>query len=161
MIYLDPGATVYMDLWGAKLVVECTVVEVDDIYSGLEHSVWHFRNIDGTERGSTATEEKNELGWPIYRDVDKSELQALERVNQFLWLDEPVGHAVQLGDECHLTLEEARKHIRPSTKKKMHRRLRQYRNGVHRFIADTWRANGETHPGWEPLPDKRIYVRKR
>lgn len=161
LIYLDPGANVYVPLYRAKLVVSATVLEVDDIYSGLDSAVWWYRNIDGTERGSTSTKEKDELGWPIPREVDKSELKNLKRVNQYLWLDEPIGHGVALGGEAFLTLEEARKEIKPSTKRKMHRRLRQYRRSIYGFVASTWAYNGEEHPGFDLPPNKRIYIRKR
>lgn len=160
MIYLDPGATVYLPLYGAEIVVPATVIEVDEVYHG-DYGLWWYRNIDGTEHGSTPTKEKNEKGWPIFREVDKSELNSLERVNQFLSLDEPIGHHVTLGDECFLTLEEARKCIHPSTKRKMHRRLRQYRNQTNNFIASTWKRNGLSHPGFEALPNKPIYIRKK
>lgn len=135
------------------LVVPVTAVEVQDIYHDPVHhaTIWKNTYADGRVeiiRGQTVLTEDDLVG--------------KEKVNQLVWVDEPVGHAVWVGDPldgCFATLNEALRAVRPSKKKHLKRRLRAYRNSVQRFIASTWKNT--RHPGFQPLPDKKVYVRRK
>lgn len=143
-------------------IVECTVTEVNNIYTHPDRnvSVWHHQFLDlSKEYAEAPTTEKNEDGWPEWEQVDLKRLEGLRLCNQILWIDEPVGHGISLGDECFLTLEEAMDYAFPTRKKHLKRNLKKVRGRVHRFIAGTWRRAGEKHPGFKPLAMKRVYVK--
>lgn len=173
--YIGPlchvGQTLYMPT--STIVIPVTVVEVEDIYAadGVfkdagscgngDCSVWMYTSIDGSKRASQGSIETDEHGWPTSVTRDPEEvIKKCVHANQYLWIDEPVGHSVAIYDEVFFTLQEAMCYIRPSNKKHLRRRLKKYRGRVHRFIAHTWNMNGERHPGFTRLPDKKIYVRR-
>ena len=56
----------------------------------------------------------------------------------FYDIDEPIGNSLCLGYTIFETLDEARKNIRPSSKKHLSRRLRKARYDRASFIASTW-----------------------
>lgn len=115
MIYLDPGDKVWYPY--NTMVVQATVRECDDIYTGIgDKTIWHYRYLND-EVVSFPTDQKDESGWTIYTHPDPSVLKDYQRVNQLLWMDEPVGHGIILGDECFLTLQEALNTVVPSNKK--------------------------------------------
>ena len=167
--YVKPGTKAFMVLRvrrQADIIVGCVVEETEDIYdAGLNKSVWHYQDINGLDRVSIPTDEVDENGWNKYRhltfDEFSKEFPSAKRVNQFLTMDEPIGHSVQLGDDVFLSLNEALACAKPSKKKHLYRRLKNYRRSVTGFIASTWRRNGENHPGFPKYPDKKIYVRKK
>jgi len=160
MIYLNPGDKVWYPYIGHDIVVQALVVEVDDIYSRGDNksAVWHYRYIDGSDACRVATDEKDENGWALCRDVSKEELSQYHRVNQLIWIDEHVGYDISLGDECFLTLHAAMSRVRPTKKKHLKRRLKKARCGSQRFISKTWAMAGDKHPGFEKMPNKKIYV---
>jgi hypothetical protein len=175
--YVDPGTKLWLVVksygrhkshYRGDIIVPVVVEEVDDIYSNIDNpegmACWRYRYADGTDYVSVPTDEKDEQGWPIYEKKDPSCLGQAKPVNQFVWIDEPVGHGIQVGDKydgLYLTLHEAQRHARPSKKKHLKRRLQAYRAGHERFIASTWEVNGDEHPGFHKLPNKKIYVRKK
>lgn len=167
--YLKPGDKVFMILrvrGQGDIVVRCMVIETSDVYNaGLKYSVWHYNDIDGRDETSIPIDEVDDNGWNKHRNLSFSEFMkefpSAKRVNQFLWLDEPVGHGVQLGDDVFLSLNEALLYAKPSKKKHLARRLKNYRRSVTGFIASTWKRNGEKHPGFPKYPNKKIYVRKK
>lgn len=167
--YLNPGDKVFMILrvrGQGDIVVECTVSEINDIYdANLGKSVWYSRDINGVDQASIPTAEVDENGWNKYRHLTLAEFLKefphAKRVNQILWLDEPVGHGIQLGDDVFPSLNEALLYAKPSKKKHLARRLKNYRRSVTGFIASTWERNGERHPGFPKYPNKKVYVRKK
>lgn len=159
MIYLNPGDKVWYAHY-PHLVVQATVDECEDIYdNGDKPAIWHRRWQDKSEV-SYPTDAKDENGWTIYSYPDASILQGHRRVNQLLWIDEPVGHGIMLGDECFLILQEALNTIVPSNKRHLRRRLKKARGRVANFITSTWKMNGYIGPNWFKFPDKQVYVKR-
>lgn len=175
--YVEPGAKLWYIVRGhgrhyntyrGDIIVPVVAQEVDDIYTHPINpdlgSCWRHRYMDGTDYVSVPTEKKDENGWPVWERKEPSWLGDAKSVNQFVWIDEPVGHAIQVGDHhdgLYLSLHEAQRFALPSKKKHLKRRLQQSRARVHRFIAHTWKYNGDVHPGFTKLPMKKIYVRTK
>lgn len=154
----------YLFVFSGSFYVKAQVVEVSYIWSdGESPSIWHSALLSGEDSILTATEEKGPGGWPTNREVPLEELEQLRAdgvrkvVNQMPWVDWPIGHAAYIGDDGFFTLEEARARYGRFSKRKKHRRARQYVSRVHRFVASTWSANGETHPGF---PSRESFYRK-
>jgi hypothetical protein len=175
--YVEPGTKLWFIVKGrgrhwstyrGDIIVPVVAEEVDEIYTHPENpdlgSCWRHRYMDGTDYVDVPTAEKDENGWPIYETKEPSWLGDAKPVNQFVWIDEPIGHGIQVGDKhdgLFLTLHEAQRCAVPSKKKHLMRRLRASRGRVENFIASTWKSSGETHPGFRKYPDKKIYVRKK
>lgn len=175
--YVEPGAKLWFIIRGpgywystyrGDIIVPVIAEEVEDIYVHPENpnlpACWRHRNIDGTDYVAVPTDKIDDNGWNIWEHKDPSWLGDAKSVNQFVWIDEPVGHSIQVGDRhdgLYLTLHEAQRDSIPSKKKHLRRRLRASRAKVERFIASTWAYNGDTHPGFKKYPDKKIYVRKK
>lgn len=164
-IYLNPGDKVWYIIrdYQGDMIVECTVKETSDVYDveGLPGAVWAYRHLDPEhDHVSVPTKELNEGGWNIHKKEPLTWLEGKKPCNQFLWIDEPVGHGIMLGDECFLTLAEAMKAARPSSKKHLRQRLVASRRDTHKFIVSTWKRAGEKHPGFKKLPLKKIYIRR-
>lgn len=159
MIYLNPGDKVWY-AFPEGLIVQATVLTCEDIHTnGDKPALMAYYQADGTMEVSVPTVQKGENGWTIYDMQGAEALQGHRRVNQFLWIDEPVGHSIQLGDECFLTLTEALAAIRPSNGRHLKRRLKAARNAVYKFIVHTWKLSGQKHPGFSrKLPFKQVYV---
>jgi hypothetical protein len=162
-----PGDSLFV--FSGSFYVEAQVIEVSYIWSDGKKDkpgLWHSSLLSGKDDISTATEEKGPGGWPINRKVPLEELEQLRSeegfkvVNQMPWVDWPIGHAAYIGDDGFFTLEEARARYGRFSARKKHRRARNYLSRVHRFVASTWTANGETHPGFPPRESfyRRIYV---
>jgi hypothetical protein len=163
MIYLNPGDKVWYPFHN-DIVVQAMVQECNDIYdNGSKPALWHYRFLDQPSYVSFPTDQKDENGWHIYKRLteDVLVLQEHARVNQLLWIDEPVGHDIQLGDECFLTLPEALANIRPTNRRHLKRRLKVARGCIRRFINHTWEVNGTEHPEFTRLPAKAVYVVRR
>jgi hypothetical protein len=160
MIYLSPGDKVWYP-HQPFLVVQATIEECEDIYdNGDKPAIWHRRSLNGISEISYPTDNIDENGWHIYDHPDESILQDKERVNQLLWIDEPVGHAITLGDECFLTLQEALNTIVPSSKRHLRRRLKRSRGRVKRFIVSTWGNDRQDVPSWWKYENKKVYVKR-
>lgn len=156
-IYLKPGDKVWYVIPGAykspsseykegDLVVECTVLETQDIYShpDVDGSIWYNRFIKSEmDHVSVPTKETDANGWPKWKVERPSFVSNLKPVNQLLWLDEPIGHGITLGDECFLTLADAMKVARAGSKKHLRQRLLRYRRGCIK------------------RPLKKIYIKRR
>lgn len=160
MIYLNPGDKVWYPHW-PHLVVQATIDECEDIYeNGTDMPAIWYRRMSGSSEVSYPTQDKDENGWHIYTHPDPSILQGKKRVNQILWIDEPVGHGITLGDECFLTLQEALNTIVPSNKRHLRRRLKKARGRIARFVTMTWKMNGYIGPNWFKFPDKQVYIKR-
>lgn len=166
--YIIKGRGYHYSTYRGDIIVPVVAEEVSEVYSHPENpelpACWRYRRSDGTDYVSVPTDKVDEGGWPIYEQKDPSWLGNAKPVNQFVWIDEPVGHAIQVGDHhdgLYLTLHEAQRNAIPSKKKHLKRRLRASRARVERFIASTWERNGERHPGFRKYPNKKIYVRKK
>lgn len=159
-----PGDDLFV--FSGSFYVKAQVVEVSYIWSDGKSAIWHSVFLSGEDSLLTATEEKGPGGWPLNRDVPLEELQELRAdntikiVNQMPWVDWPIGHAAYIGDDGFFTLEEARARYGRFPRRKKYRRARNYLSRVHRFVASTWTANGETHPGFPPRESfyRKIYV---
>ncbi len=175
IVYINPGDKLWYIVRGHKypgdIIVPVIANEIDEIYTHPVDpkigSCWSHRFIDSSQDYvSVPTSSKDENGWPIFEHKEPSWLKEnnMKPCNQFVWIDEPVGHAIQVGDPydgLFLTLNEARKYATPSKKRHLRRRLNYSRTRHHKFIASTWKNNGETHPGFDKLPEKKIYVVKK
>lgn len=165
--YIVRGTGFHLTTYRGDIIVPVTAVEVTDIYTHPDptrNAVWRHRRADGTDYIDVPTGEKNEQGWDVWEKKEISWLNGAPSVNQFVWIDEPVGHAIQVGDYhggLYLTLHEAQRNAIPSKKKHLKRRLQYSRTRHQRFIASTWKTSGESHPGFYSYPDKKIYVRKK
>jgi len=163
IVFVDFSTKVFYPVPWEKIVIPCSIVEITDIYTApnVDGAIWHYRYPDGESRVMVPTEEKDENGWPKSKEVDVSALQTMQRVNQLLYLDEPVGHDVQINNDAFLTLAEALAYVKPSRKKSLQARLRRFRGSSMRFIAMTWDRWGEGEVAtFEPYPPKRVYVHK-
>ncbi len=171
--YLNPGDKVwyviqsYYTRTGTRrqgdLVVECVILETQDIYShpDMNASLWYNRYIDSSaDYVAVPQKEVDENGWNKWKHEPPSFVENLSPVNQLLWIDEPVGHAITLGDECFLSLAEAMTYARGGSTKHLKRRLVASRGSTQRFIAKTWRRAGESHPGFAKKPLKKVYVKR-
>lgn len=134
-----------------SFVVPVRVVEVEDIYDDVNQSIWHYTYEDGSERVLQGGKELT---------VDA--LVGKQKVNQYVWIDEPVGHSVSIDsfDDVYLTLNEALLNAHPSRKKHLRRRLKRYRNHFQSFISKTWIDVVGRLPKFEKLPNKKVYVRR-
>ena len=142
-VYLDPGARVWLTRPYHRIVIPCVVEECVDVYVGTgDETIWHYRRLDSSENSVTTQSAGSWL-----ESKDESILAGPRRVNQFLWVDEPVGHSVTLGDECFLTLGEAIGTISPSSPRHLKRRLKATRK---------WRRSPDL-----TYPEKKVYVRRR
>jgi hypothetical protein len=173
--YVEPGAHLWFIIKGrvrhwstyrGDIIVPVVAEEVEDIYPHPTNpelpACWRHRYMDGTDYVAVPTVEKDENGWNIYEHKKPSWLGDAKQVNQFVWIDEPVGHAIQVGDRhdgLFLSLQEAQRYAIPSKKKHLKRRLQAYRAHVQGFIAHTWKPL--IHPGFVRGPLKKIYVRKK
>jgi hypothetical protein len=175
--YVEPGTKLwyvisqpnpYCSRYIGDIIVPVIAEEVELIYQHPKDTslpaCWRHKLIDGTDYVSVPLPEKDENGWNKWENKDPSWLGDAKPCNCFVWIDEPVGHAVQVGDHydgIFETLQEAQRYAFPSRKKHLMRRLRAYRRRYHNFIARTWKEVGEAHPGFTKLPNKKIYVRKK
>lgn len=161
----NPGETVYL-LTDTDIIIPSKIIECHDVYDAGDRSVWHYRYLESQyDYVSVSTDEKDEDGWNKYERKDISFLNGLRKCNQFIWIDEPIGHGVTLDDPydgVFTSLKKAREHAKVTKPKHLKRRLNDYRNSVHKFIKWTWDNSGDTekHPGFDPLPMKKVYVRR-
>lgn len=155
--YVEPGTNLFMPvtLRSGTIVIPVVVIETSDVYTVNNKTYWHNKTIEGREAIWVA----ENISYSLIEFLEK--YPEAKKVNQFIWVDEPVGHSEQLGGGLFLTLNEALLWARPSKKRHLKRKLKAYRNQVHRFIAATWKYNGDKHPGFNKLPSKKIYVRKK
>lgn len=162
---MKPGGKVFYPVSYLKIIIPCTVVEVEDVfnYPEFKASIWRYSSLanDGSVgvKISVPTKEVDDLGWPIWRKGAESDLAGLKQCSQFLCIDEPVGHSLLLGDDVFLSLEEARQQISPSNKKNLKIRLKKSRMNREKFIASTWKLDDEKHFGFEKMSLKKVYVR--
>lgn len=155
------------------IVIPVKVLEISDIHVasekvvkdyGLEsETLWVQRTASGIHcTGYVAATDKNP--WGFSGALPTSVLEGSRRVNQFVWIDEPVGHSIQIDDEVFLTVEEAlacaayaprRKRLRP------HKKLNDWRRKSLGFINGTRRRAGaevdEVPRNWE---SKTIWVKR-
>lgn len=147
----DIGDTVYLTTWQG-IIIPCEVVGKDVVYEHNGTTIWAYLT-----KGS-----KPKILAPVMGEVfewkEISELPSSNICNEFLVLDEPVGHSVQLGEQVFETLEEAREHVLPSRKKHLKRRLNHYRFKTARWVAST-RCEGKKY-GKVSRKDKKLLLDK-
>lgn len=154
------------------LVIPVKVLEISDVHVASEDVVkqhgltsdtlWVKRDASGIHcTGYVAETKENPWG---FAELPTSVLEGSERVNQFVWIDEPVGHSIQIDDEVFLTVQEAlacaayaprRKRLRP------HKKLNRWRRRSLGFINWTRKKAGAeidlTPRDWE---SKTIWVKR-
>lgn len=111
--------------------------------------------------------------WPsLYLDRAESDPEVLKLlpgttiVNQFPWVEWPIGHAAYIGDDGFFTLEEARRKYGRGRKKGKYRRARNYLSQTMNFIYNTHKRAALPEEGTPPWPwpssrkeyYRRIYV---
>jgi hypothetical protein len=161
--FIECGTEIFY-LMNHEMIIKAKVIETDNVWTkeGNDKSVWsfHYLNHDD-DYVAISNGERNEQGWEMNNSTkDFTVLEGYKQCSQFLWIDEPTGgHEIYLGEDCFLTLNEAMKHIRPSRRKHLKRKLNKIRSVDKRFIARTWEP--EIHPGFDPYPMKRVYVKRK
>jgi hypothetical protein len=139
-----------------SLIVSVVVLEVTLYYNGAHRNISEEKDVVMVQNGK-----HNENGWPMYDEHPASYVSGKEPLTQFVWIDEPVGHAIEVDNPCDglfSTLEAAQSYALPSRKKHLKRRLKRYRNRHYRSIVKSWAKNKWQHPGFTKLPEKKIYV---
>lgn len=128
-----------------SLIVSATVNELSNIYisPSVHNGKRSFWGYISNERAEYAipTEEVDEGGWSKYKVVTELPNNAI-LCNQFIWVDEPFGHGIQIGDEAFATLDEAMSIAVPTRKKHLRRRLQRWRRLSIEFIASTHGLKG-------------------
>lgn len=147
------GQTVYLVAYPGDIVIPSRVVEIDEWYTINGQSVHATFWEDGSSEVIVS-----DGNW--YRSESVEYLKGHRPCSRFFDVDEPIGHSVQFDThDVYPTLEDALKMVYPSKKKHLKRRLKAYRKSVQGFIASTWGEN--QHPGFEKLPLKKVYVKRK
>jgi hypothetical protein len=139
-----------------SFVIPVTIIEVNNIYTDpidgmmTNFSIWENKYLNQKTviyKGSTF--------------IDESYIENLTPVNQFVWIDEPVGHGLwpDKSDGLFTTLNEALKYAVPSRKKRLRLRLKKYRRSFMNFIARTWLPL--KHPGFKRYADKKGFIKRK
>lgn len=119
------GQKLYIPCRRDCIVVEAIIEELHDIYGGASETVYHSYDVDGLNEATIRTKKLDKNEWNIAEPFPLEKLSNLKLLNQFPWTNFPTyGHAAYIGDDAFTTLEEARKHISPSNKKHLVRRLK-------------------------------------
>ena len=157
---LDPGQKVFYSIWRECIVVPAIIDEInehvtlDDGRSGIIN-----RYIDSSQDNFyLRTDTLDANGWNIF-EIQKEVPPVKSVYNQLIWIDEPVGHAVLLGDEIFLTLQAALSGVSPSKKKNLKRRLQRERRRKMEYITLS-RSKVGLETKWPKYPEKKIYVHR-
>ncbi len=145
----DIGDTVYLPT-RRRIIIPCEVVGKDIVYQHNGSTVWVFLNKESSPKILLPIEGE------VFKWKEVSELPSSQICNEFLVVDEPIGNGVQLGHEVFETLEEARQHVSPSSKKHLKRRLNSYRFNLARWISST-RREGKKY-GKVSRKDKKLLL---
>ncbi len=108
-------------------------------------SVWKHMSIDNWDDG-----------------ISLKEIEDSCIMNQFPWVDWPIGHAAYIGSEGFFTLEEARKACGRGRKKGKYRHARNYLSRTMGFVYHTHemaKEADEPAPEW-PWPSRKSFYRK-
>jgi hypothetical protein len=167
--YLIRGRGYHRPNYPGDLIVPVTVDEIDDVYHHPDDPklgpCWRYRRLDGADYVSVPIPNHEDRFMWEYKDP--SWLGNAKPVNRFVWIDEPVGHALQVcdvDDGLFFTLEEAMKYAYPSKttdQKILLKRLEAYRKEAEACIAKSWEMSGAKHPGFRSHPPKTVYVRNK
>ena len=137
LILCELGEMVFLSL--RDLVVPATIIGLSNIYvNPAVHKTkgfWGYITKD-SQRFDIPTGKTNQDGWDMYHTQNEIPPDSVI-VNQFLNIDEPVGHDVQIGDEAFGSLNEALETILPSSKRHLKRRLQKWRRESIEFIASS------------------------
>ncbi len=156
--------TCYSFIIPVKIIELCNVHLTTD-----DKTLWSFETKD-RKYHSVDTGMENTMGWPIWKEEEG--IPDLPLMNQFIVVNWPIGHSIQIGENCFQTLEEARKYICISSKRKLGRRLRKDRTDSMAFIASTWdsrktnkhiclRRFKQANPDWNTLYHlRKVYTKK-
>ena len=168
--YVELGQTLYFQpLCG--LIIPVKVLEIQDIHVASDEvqkannlsssTLWVRYDAEGAHcTGYIAETKENPWG---FNDLNPDIINGSERVNQFIWIDEPVGHSVQVGDEVFLTIQDALEYVECAPRRnrlRPHKKLDSWRRRSLGFINWT-RRNAEViecSMDWEP---KKIWVKRR
>lgn len=138
------------------IIVEAFVEEINNIY-----------NIDGKTVWNTQLSDFSEAQFSFDKNTGINErsnfsLEGKIPISQFFWIDEPVGHSLQLEsyDGCFLNLNEAIKFAKPSKKKNLLKRLKKHRKRIWNFIISTWDAE-KADIKIPKYKNKKVYVKKK
>jgi hypothetical protein len=159
MLSIKPGDWLWFVIPGKNtrigdIIIPVQVLAISDVYShpnydGGSSSLWAYHEINPLN---------DYVSVPSCQDTDKYEWQkesiswlkeiGAKQVNRFVWIDEPIGHALQTsgdaGDGLFMTLAEAQANAIPSRKKHLKRRLNKFRSRNKHYKS--------------PNPKKKIYV---
>ncbi len=153
---VELGTTVYFVLH-YRFIISAKVVEIQNIWS-VDNGNPIWENLSLEAEGYSEQQEDSVSGEFKFNKVGIP--SSAKWVNQILWIDEPVGHGVQIGDEVFLTVQEARNSLsqpRPKYKYGAWRKVKQWRRNSMDFIAST---HGVTRQklDWPAYPNKSVYV---
>ncbi|MHA2069936.1 MAG: hypothetical protein ACXABY_36695 [Candidatus Thorarchaeota archaeon] len=130
--------------------------------------IWVYidKNGNTTANGSHATETR-EGGWPVSVEIDSKDLDnKCEWVNHFFWVDEVVGHAVQLEsiDRVYRTFEDCRRNADVISKhkaKRPHKKLAAERQRYTDFVRGTQHRAGSKPSCPLVTTKKKIYMKTK
>lgn len=153
------------------LVIPVKVDEIDDIHFASEEiqkkygliasTVWvHYTNEGIRCIGYESSTEKNKWG---FKKISADVINEAPRCKQELWIDEPVGHAIEIGDGLFPTVEEAlyfadrakrRKRLRP------HKKIATRRKKFWKWINTSRIKCGEKPVEIPKYEQKKVYVKR-
>lgn len=142
---IRPGE--YLYVFCRTFYIKALVTEVDFIHNypdttgERQSSIWKSWSLDGDN------DTNDNLEGTIIYDI-------------LPWVDWPLGHAAYYGDDGFFTLEEARRTHGRFSKRKMHRRVRQYLRRTTKFITHTHKLAGGDGPKWPKIESyyRKIYI---
>jgi hypothetical protein len=157
---LDVGDKIWYP-FNAYFVVEATVTQLVWVltHPSFKRTLWAYAGKDGYKLITNTAENVFQFEY-----LDPTEVLAgCTLCKQEVSIDEPVGHAVELGYDVFLTLGEALAAVHPHgpCRKRVKRAaLAAKRRGTREFVSGTHHKSVEAM-GWPRLPRKRVYYRKR
>ena len=137
---VELGQIVFVPVRIARLVVEAKVDEIHDVYTDGTKTLWHSYDLTGRSTITIAGDAKCVNGRPEYTELTQIPKE-FRKVNEFPWVDFPIGHAAYINEYAFCTLEDALYSIAPSNKKHLRRRLKKYLKRWERECEYKWHLN--------------------
>ncbi len=170
-------------LWfdfGGGMVIQVKAVELQDIIvpskgmiekynirlhdNGMSYCIWSSRKSEQVPTYNVTVNGEH-TGWPPREHIQPTpeELDECEWNNQLIWIDEPIGHEVQMGSDVFLTLEQCLQFSRVSERRyrnRAHKKLNAWRKQQMNWIGKTHTDNGGSFPDFPKYEYKKIYIKR-
>jgi len=176
---LYPGDTAYTLLLeyprNPRFILEVKVWEVQMVFihpeikvGGRPYSLWFNYTEDGYDLiGPRLPPEKDDLGWTKTEPLDPKLLldDGIKMGNWFVWVDLPIGHALDPYYEVSPKLDYLWRNIVPFKGRSRHAKSalhKDIRNGK-RFIASTHKKSVArmNFPEYRRWPERKVYWRRK